>query len=434
MAAGVTPAAIVSLNIYRQIERRGLMTHVAAQNHFSEVNGIEVILKTVERCNINCSYCYYFRDNHEYRQLPKYIGVDTIKHIANFLVQGTKELGLESIQIDFHGGEPTMQKKEAFDWMCSHFRAQLSPHVALNLAIQTNAMLVDDGWIALFEKHQVHVGVSLDGPKEYHDIARLDYQGKSTYERTMKGLAFLNAAAAQGRIPGVGALCVINPKHDAKQIFNHLVDDLKIAAMDFLLPDYTHDTFDHNTVKQYGDFLCALFDAWSARDFKHVQVRIIGSVLRRLGGDLRSSLYRFSEEKAKALAFTIQSDGKLAPDDVLRTTPLWAKNPQMRVVDTTLYEFLDQAFFQELGRASRTIPDACQSCCWARICGGGGILTHQYSSQNDSVNNPTVYCAGLKDFYSHVSAYLLKNGLSMERLQQALFREEERAHMQATVA
>ena len=410
------------------------MVHHTAQKHFSAVKGIEVILKTVERCNINCSYCYYFRDNHEYLQRPKYISVDTIKHIAAFLAQGAQALGLESIQIDFHGGEPTMQKKETFDWMCEHFRAQLSPHVVLNLAIQTNATLVDDGWVALFEKHQVHVGVSLDGPKEYHDIARLDHKGQSTYARTMKGVACLNAAAAQGRIPGMGALCVVNPKHDAKKILRHFVDDLNITGMDFLLPDYTHDTFDHHTVKQYGDFLCALFDAWSARDFKHVQVRLISSVLSRLGGDFRSSLFRFSEEQATALAFTIHSDGTLAPDDVLRTTPLWTKHPQMRVVETTLYAFLDHAFFHELGRADHTIPDGCQSCCWARICGGGGILTHQYSSQNDSVNNPTVYCAGLKDFYSHVSAYLLKNGLSMERLQHALFREEERAHMQATVA
>jgi uncharacterized protein len=250
----------------------------------------------------------------------------------------------------------------------------------------------------------------------------------------MQGVACLNAAAAQGRIPGVGALCVVNPQHDAKKILSHFVDDLNITGMDFLLPDYTHDTFDHHTVQQYGDFLCALFDAWSARDFKHVQVRLISSVLSRLGGDFRSSLFRFSEEKAKALAFTIHSDGTLAPDDVLRTTPLWTKHPRLRVTETTLYAFLDHAFFHALGRAAHTIPDGCQSCCWARICGGGGILTHQYSSRNDSVNNPTVYCAGLKDFYSHVSAYLLKNGLSLERLQQALFREEERAHLQATVA
>jgi uncharacterized protein len=386
------------------------MTHIAAQKYFSEVKGIEVILKTVERCNINCSYCYYFRDNHEYLHLPKYISVDTITQVAAFLAQGAQDLGLESIQIDFHGGEPTMQKKATFDWMCSHFRAQLTTHVALSLAIQTNATLVDDEWIALFEKHQVHVGVSLDGPQDYHDVARLDHHGTSTYDRTMRGVACLQAAAAQGRIPGVGALCVINPKHDAKKILRYFVDDLNITGMDFLLPDYTHDNFNHSTVQQYGDFLCALFDAWSTRDFKHVQVRLLSFVLSRLGGDVRSSLFRFSEAKTQALALTIQSDGQLAPDDVLRTTPLWKKRPRRRVGDTTLYEFLDQAFCHELDRASRTIPDACQACCWARICGGGGVLAHQYSSHNNSVNNPTIYCAGLKDFYSHISAYLLKNG------------------------
>ena len=411
------------------------MRQLSAEKYFSEIKAIEVVFKTVERCNINCSYCYYFNGgNREYLKQPKYISEDTIKHVARFLAQGAQELGLQEIRLDFHGGEPMMQKKKTFDWMCDYLGEMLSPHVSLSLAMQTNATLVDDDWIDLFQKHSVHIGVSLDGPKEYNDVARLDHQGNSTYERTARGLELLNAAADKGRIAPVGVLCVVNPNYSARKTFNHFVDDLNLKGMDFLLPDYTHDDFDFSTVKQYGDFLCELFDAWAEKDYKNIQIRIICSALARLNGFSGPALFGFSQEKPTDLAFTILADGKLAPDDVLRTTPLWQKYHQPSVIDTSMYEFFDHEFFHRLNLASRTIPDACQSCCWARICGGGGIPAHQYSSRNDSINNPTVYCESLKDFYSHISVYLLNNGMSIERLQNALFREDELAQMQATVA
>ncbi len=408
------------------------MISIPAEKYFSDVSGIEVIFKTVERCNINCAYCYYFNGgNRDYLRQPKYISRETISQVADFLAQGARQMGLKEIRLDFHGGEPMMQKKDTFDWMCNHFGEKLSPHVDLMLAMQTNATLVDEDWIELFAKHQVHVGVSLDGPREYNDVARLDHQGHSTYEKTAAGIRRLNAAAAAGRMAPCGALSVINPEYSAARIFEHFAYDLELKGMDFLLPDYTHESFDHATVRRYGDFLCELFDAWSHSDYKNIQVRIIGSLLNRLGGDTHSTLFGFSQEKPLEMAFTIHSDGALAPDDVLRTTPPWKKYTQPKVTETTLYEFLDHAFFHDLDRASRTIPDACQSCCWSRICGGGGIPAHQYSETNDSFNNPTVYCEGLKDFYSHVSAYLLKHGMSLERLQKTLFPEQAQADAEA---
>jgi uncharacterized protein len=50
-----------------------------------------------------------------------------------------------------------------------------------------------------FAKYDVGIGISLDGPKEYHDKFRVDHQGRGTYDSTIAGLRKLQAAIADKR-------------------------------------------------------------------------------------------------------------------------------------------------------------------------------------------------------------------------------------------
>lgn len=392
-------------------------------------NSIEVILKIAERCNINCSYCYYFNGgNNDFEQMPAIISLKTIESIALFLKQGVLDLGLTEVQIDFHGGEPMMMNKSRFISMCRLLNSILAPHTELRLAIQTNAMLIDEQWIDIFGQFNVHIGISLDGPKHYNDKYRIDHHGRSTYEQSLKGINLLNEAGKEKLPNSFGALAVINPEFSAKEIFNHFVNDLGINRMDFLLPDSHYDNFDFSSEDDYGHYLCELFDgwfdAWKEADNKALHVRTIKALLAKLGGDLSSSQYGFTEDEPEMLAFTIRSNGVLAYDDVLRTTPLWQEAGDYNVETTTLRSFLETKFMLELNKAMTSAPEKCQDCCWVKVCGGGSPI-NRYSSVNNSLNNPSVYCSSLKSFYSHVSNTLLKNGMPLERLKKSLFTPDE---------
>lgn len=118
------------------------------------------VLKTVERCNINCTYCYFFNDlDKSYLKHPKYISFETLLQISEFLMRGVQDLNIENVVIIFHGGEPLMQKKTQFDTMCKLFNDTLGNITRLSMSIQTNALLVDEDWIALFEKYDINIGV-----------------------------------------------------------------------------------------------------------------------------------------------------------------------------------------------------------------------------------------------------------------------------------
>ncbi|HEV2679407.1 MAG TPA: radical SAM protein, partial [Rhodanobacter sp.] len=175
-------------------------------------NTLQIILKVAERCNIACKYCYFFfggDDSHKFN--PAYIADETVDHLADFVADAVSRYQLDLVRIIIHGGEPLMLKKSRMADLLSKIE-QAARGSTLQFTIQTNAMLIDDDWVDLFEKHNVYVGVSVDGPREVNDTYRVDKRMRGTYDRTVDGLRKLFNAYEDGRIARPGALCVVNPE------------------------------------------------------------------------------------------------------------------------------------------------------------------------------------------------------------------------------
>jgi uncharacterized protein len=51
-------------------------------------------------------------------------------------------------------------------------------------ALQTNAILIDDDWCALFREYNWLLGISIDGPEDVHDLYRYNKEGRGTWEST----------------------------------------------------------------------------------------------------------------------------------------------------------------------------------------------------------------------------------------------------------
>lgn len=382
-----------------------------------QLDHLEVILKTVERCNLNCSYCYFFHgEDQSYKKHPPFISWETIEKVTQFLLEGIEQFQIKKLVIDLHGGEPTLQKKAAFDKMCHYFRDQLGGLTNLTLNIQTNATLIDEEWIHLFSKHRVFVGVSIDGPKTIHDRFRLDHKGLGTYDKTIAGIRKLQAAYQDKKIESVGALSVINPNYDAKELYRHLIHELNFERIDYLLPDHTHHNFGSQNPDDYGRFFLDLLNAWIIDDNPRIHVRILSSALSMLLGG-QTYLKGFGPTSHTIEAITISSNGDLSPDDTLRSGIPHLMN-KSNIASTTLAAFFATPQMQEVIKASQASPDACKSCCWENVCGGNALIS-RYSHEN-GFNNPSVYCSGLKTFYAAVTRYLVENGISTDQIKKVL--------------
>ncbi|MGL5263467.1 MAG: radical SAM protein [Candidatus Rhabdochlamydia sp.] len=377
-----------------------------------------VILKTAERCNLKCKYCYFFYGGDEsFKKHPPFISIKTIHLLNKFLIKGIEDLQLSRIEVIFHGGEPTLQSIKNFEEICSLIQKDLLGLVKITFKIQTNATLITDEWIEIFSKYNIGVGVSLDGPQEYNDINRIDHRNKGSYAAARLGIERLQKAVANKKIAPIGALCVIHPERSAKLIYRHFIDDLAIYKLDFLLPEFTKDNFPIGNVSLYGKYLCELFEEWTEDNNVNIHVRIIDSIIKVLMG-LRPSLISIGKEKDDLYAITISSNGEISPDDTLRIIEKGSLMQVANIENLSMNDFFNLPMMQSIKSCAKSLPEGCANCCWQEICCGGHYI-HRYSSKN-GFNNPSVMCEALKMIYAKASAFLLKSGYPASSLKNIL--------------
>jgi uncharacterized protein len=95
----------------------------------------------------------------------------------------------------WHAGEPLVLPVEFYR---DAFRMidRLKPaDLTVTHAFQTNGTLINDKWCAFFVDERVNVGVSVDGPRRFHDMNRVTRGGRGTFDRTIAGIRLLRRNA-----------------------------------------------------------------------------------------------------------------------------------------------------------------------------------------------------------------------------------------------
>ena len=163
-----------------------------------------VILNSTNACNLGCRYCSAKTNGSVRRDLSE----DDCQLLVAQLPAILKED--EPVTWLWHGGEPTLLSPEQFDAMQT-ILSTLADHLQRTL-MQSNAYAVTKDWINVLLKHDVSVGVSLDGPKETHDAARPAINGSGTYD-----LARANALALRDAGMAVSLLCTLDKTHIGRE-------------------------------------------------------------------------------------------------------------------------------------------------------------------------------------------------------------------------
>src|SRR5690554_2004082 len=139
-------------------------------------------------CNIDCEYCFY-KDISNRRKILNYgnMSIGTLEKIVIRAYQETKN----SVIFAFQGGEPLLVGIDFYYKFFEFIRKYNINKIKTNITIQTNGILIDDKWAKLFKDKDVLIGISLDGPKDIHDVYRLDYHKKPTHKKVMQAIQIL---------------------------------------------------------------------------------------------------------------------------------------------------------------------------------------------------------------------------------------------------
>jgi uncharacterized protein len=348
-----------------------------------------VLVKLASRCNINCTYCYWFRDPEVYNK-PPVLTLDAEDQFCARLEQHIRKYELDQFLLVFHGGEPLLFPKYRFrDLQNKLADVERRTGCKIERGLTTNAILIDEEWISLFKAHDVSVTISLDGPPEINDKQRVDFKGRGTLAATLRGLDCLHAAGIE---PGLISVC--NPSTDPERIVAYIVEELGILHFDILPPDATHS----DNPPPIADYFIRLFDVWFDRYAERgVRISTLDAMIRGLTGHLSAS---DTIGLGPIYTVTLMTDGALEALDVLRIAGAGSTASNANVRDNALQDVQDDPIWREAFHASMNLAEVCRRCEFLDSC-GGGHLAQRWSPQR-RFDNPSVYCESWKRIFDHI--------------------------------
>jgi uncharacterized protein len=356
----------------------------------------QLLIKVATRCNIDCSYCYWFRDASVYDK-PKLMGADVRQQLLQRIEEHVSRYPFADFPIVLHGGEPLLWGSKNFHHFaegCEAISSQTGCEIPIS--VTTNGVLIDDEWLNCFEAHRISVAISLDGPAHIHDIHRRTFRGQGTHAAVERAARMLVS-----RDLGVSALAVCNPAYSPEQ-YTRFFADCGIVNYDIMIPDATVD----ESPPSVAAFYKGLFELWleANRSKPTVNIRIISDMISAMLGN--NSPTEGVGHKPVELC-TVMTDGSVEAHDVLRIAGDGFTRTRFNIFEHAIDEVRNEPCWKAARDASLNLCEKCRQCKFMNAC-GGGYLPHRFSRKN-GYDNPSVYCDDLYAMFEDMQSVLARH-------------------------
>jgi uncharacterized protein len=360
----------------------------------------EFVFKVASRCNMACDYCYvYTGPDQTWRQRPRRMSPATIDAAAMRIGQHALAHRLDNVLVALHGGEPLLAGLETVEHVITAVRDAMPPGTRADLILQTNGVLLDRRFLELFARHQVRIGVSLDGNRQANDRHRYRADGRTSYPEVIRALRLLNSEPYQPLFAGV--LCTIDLENDPIETYRALLE-FEPPTIDFLLP---HANWSHPPPRRpdlsgtsYADWLVPVFDAWYDDPASGTNIRFFDEIIHLMLGGVPGT----EALGGGVLGFAvIETDGSIEGPDSLKSAYHGAAATGLSVSAHSFDNALGHPMIADPRLGRDALGTTCRSCPVVSVC-GGGQFAHRYRA-GAGFGNPSVYCADLRRMIEHVA-------------------------------
>ncbi|MBI5441871.1 MAG: anaerobic sulfatase maturase [Deltaproteobacteria bacterium] len=350
-------------------------------------------------CNLACRYCYY-RDKTPGRGAGGALRMSE-ETLEAYIVQHMAACPTPTVRFSWHGGEPTLLGIDYFRRIVALQRKHRPPGSLVANGIQTNGLLLDEEWCRFLKAEGFSVGLSLDGPRELHDLYRVTLREEPTHERVLRAHALLR----EHRIP-CDLLCVVHARNAAHpgEVYGFF-KEIGASYLGFLplverRPDAPSGVSDRSVpAEAFGAFLCALFDEWLARDIGRVKVQFFEEMTETALG-LEQALCTFKRTCGDVPV--VEHDGEFYACDHF----VDAKHRVGNIHEIPLVELLESPAQRAFGEAKReALPLYCRSCDVLGLC-NGGCPKDRFLRTPAGEPGLNYLCAGYKRFFAHARGFV----------------------------
>lgn len=373
-------------------------------------------------CNLACDYCYYTEKSKLYRHTPKHIMSDEL--LEKFIREYINCQTTPDIYFTWHGGETMMRPLDFYKKVVQLQRKYAGGRNIVN-SIQTNGTLITEDWCRFLHDENWLVGVSIDGPQEFHDEYRKSKTGKPSFRQVMNGIKLLNKFQVEWN-----AMAVVNDfnadyplefYHFFKEIGCHYIQFTPIVERIFKHPDgrilaspdegAEAALADFSiTPEQWGNFLCTIFDEWVRQDVGEYFIQIFDATLANWMGVL-PGLCSMAETCGHAGVMEFNGDVYSCDHFVF---------PEYKLGNIFQKNLIDMMFSDKqlkFGEAKKsTLTVQCRNCEFLFAC-HGECPKNRFASSEDGEPGQNYLCSGYHRFFKHVAPYMdfMKQELQHQR-------------------
>ena len=360
-------------------------------------------------CNLRCDYCYYLEKQHLYANEGRQMLSDEL--LERFIREYIESQTTPEVLFTWHGGEPLVRPL-AFYEKVVRLQQRYARGRRIANSLQTNGTLINDDWARFFHDQGWLIGVSLDGPEAYHDAFRRTRGGGPSFRNVIRGIDILNrhavewnALAVANRLNGdhplsfyrffknIGCRYIqVTPvverlaHHDDGRQLASLVDEGQLAPFSI-------------RPKQWGNFLCTIFDEWVRHDVSMFFINIFDATLANWVG-VAPGLCTMAKQCGHAGVMEHNGDVYSCDHFVFPEYKLG------NIHEQSLVEMMYSERQRRFGRAKAdSLPTQCRECQWLNAC-HGECPRNRFIRTANGEPGLNYLCEGYRQYFSHVAPYM----------------------------
>ena len=335
-------------------------------------------LHVAHDCNMTCAYC--FASKGSYKSAKKLMPAEVARKAVDFLAANSG--GKRNIEIDFFGGEPTLNFQVVKDTVGYGRQVAKAMGKEFHFTITTNGALLNGEIAEYINKHMDNVVLSLDGRPEVHNRIRRSADGEDTYHTILPEMLRLIQARGPKNYYVRGTFTSHNTDFDQDAL--HLAD---AGFLEISVEPVVGRGMDLHLRRSH---LPAILDAYE---------RLACRCIERIKQGRPFNFYHFNVDIYKGPCLAKRTSACGAGMSYLAVTPEGDLYPCHQFVGEPAFKMgsLDDGIInsdlgEQFSRANIFTKEECRNC-WAKLYCSGGCHANAYYANKDIIQPEELFCA-----------------------------------------